>query len=168
MTAQTKRAFTRTRHEAPIRFGYENTNRYLESKMYNSSKGGMYFETDHALRPDSNINIATQNFPPGLSDQQILKHCTAEVRWCRKLSSDNPPRYGVGARFLTKFDEISKACIPGINLECDWCGEMAPYEELHKADDLVYLCSHCFTRLETLSEGELKESIRRFVIRNVI
>jgi len=49
MTAQTKRAFTRTRHEVPIRYGHENTDRYFDSKMYNSSKGGMYFETDHAL-----------------------------------------------------------------------------------------------------------------------
>ena len=72
MTAQTKRAFTRTRHEVPIRYGYENTARYFDSKMYNSSQGGMYFETDHALKLDSNINIAMENFPPVLSDRQIL------------------------------------------------------------------------------------------------
>ena len=56
----------------------------------------------------------------------------------------------------------------GMNLECDLCGEIASYTELHKADDFVYLCSLCFTRLEVLSEGEIKESIRRFLIRNVI
>ena len=42
----------------------------------------MYFETDHALKLDSNINIAMENFLPALSDWQLLKHCTAEVRWC--------------------------------------------------------------------------------------
>jgi len=65
-------------------------------------------------------------------------------------------------------DEISKASIHGMNLECDLCGEIASYKELHRDDDLVYLCSHCFTRLEALSEGEIKESIRRFLTRNVI
>ena len=168
MTAQTKRAFTRTRHEAPIRYGYENTDRYFDSKMYNSSKGGMYFETAHALKLDSNINIAMENFPPVLSDRQILKHCTAEVRWCRKLSSADPPRYGVGARVLTKCDEVSKASIHGINLECDLCGEITLSKECHQSDDHVCLCSRCFARLETLSEGEIKESIRRFLIKNVI
>jgi hypothetical protein len=136
--------------------------------MYNSSKGGMYFETDHALKLESNINIAMENFSPVLSDRQILKHCTAEVRWCRKLSSANAPRYGVGARVLTKSDEVSRASIHGRNLECDLCGDITSYKELHNADDLVYLCSRCFTRLEALSEGEIKESIRRFLIRNVI
>ena len=56
----------------------------------------------------------------------------------------------------------------GMNFECDLCGEIASYKELHKADDLVYLCSRCFTRLEALSEGDIKKSIRRFLIRNVI
>jgi hypothetical protein len=168
MTAQTKRAFTRTRYEAPIRYGYENMNRYFDSKMYNSSKGGMYFETDHALKSDSNINIAMENSSPVLSDRQILKPCMAEVRWCRKLSSTDPPRYGVGARFLTKWDEISKASIHGMNLECEWCGEITSYKELHKTDDHVYLCSRCFARLEALPEGEIKENIRRFLIKNVI
>ena len=56
----------------------------------------------------------------------------------------------------------------GMNLECELCGEIASYKELHKADDHVCLCSCCFTHLETLSEGEIKESIRRFLIRNVI
>jgi len=168
MTAQTKRAFTRTRHEVPIRYGYENTPRYFDSKIYNSSQGGMYFETDHALKLDSNINIAIENFPPVLSDRQILKHCTVEVRWCRKLSSADPPRYGVGARVLTKCDEVSKACTHGINLECDLCGEITSYEECHKSDDHVCLCSRCFARLKTLSEGEIKESIRRFLTKNVI
>jgi hypothetical protein len=168
MTAQTKRAFTRTRHEVPIRYGYENTDRYFDSKIYNISKGGMYFETHHALTLESNINIAIEHFPPVLSDRQILKHCTAEVRWCRKLSSADPPRYGVGARVLTQCDEVPKASIHGMNLECDWCGEIASYEECHQSDDLVCLCSCCFTHLETLSEGEIKESIRRFLTKNVI
>jgi hypothetical protein len=44
-------------------------NRYYDSKMYNSSKDGMYFETDHALKSDSNINIAMENFSPVLSDR---------------------------------------------------------------------------------------------------
>jgi hypothetical protein len=136
--------------------------------MYNSSKGGMYFETNRALQLDSNINIAIENLPPVLSDRQILKHCTAEVRWCRKLSSADPPRYGVGARVLTKCDEVSKASIHGINLECDLCGEIASYKECHQSDDLVCLCSCCFRHLETLSEGEIKESIRRFLTKNVI
>jgi hypothetical protein len=55
-----------------------------------------------------------------------------------------------------------------MNLECELCGEITSYKELHKADDLVYLSSRCFTRLEALPEGEIKESIRRFLIKNVI
>jgi len=69
---------------------------------------------------------------------------------------------------LTNNDEISKASVHGMNLEGELCGEITLYKELHKADDLVYLCSRCFARLEALPEGEIKESISRFLIKNVI
>ena len=58
--------------------------------------------------------------------------------------------------------------IHGMNLECELCRVITPYRQLYKADDLVYLCLRCFTRLEAVPEGDIKDSIRRFPIKNVV
>ena len=66
----TKRAFSRNHYEAPIRFASYDELKYTDAKMYNSSMGGMYFEADHALLPESNIQnidekIYAENQWPG-------------------------------------------------------------------------------------------------------
>jgi len=41
-------------------------------------------------------------------------------------------------------------------------------EEILENEDFVYLCINCFNYLEDLPEGKIKESIKEFLIGNVI
>jgi hypothetical protein len=41
-------------------------------------------------------------------------------------------------------------------------------EEILEIEDLIYLCSSCFNSFEDLPEGKIKESVKDFLIGNVI
>ena len=51
---------------------------------------------------------------------------------------------------------------------CDLCGEEMSDEEVQETDDFTCLCSTCFEYLESLPGGNIKESIKAFLIGNVI
>jgi len=56
----------------------------------------------------------------------------------------------------------------GISCSCDFCGEEVPSDKILEIEDLVYLCQSCFNYFEDLPEGKIKESIKEFLIGNVI
>jgi hypothetical protein len=56
----------------------------------------------------------------------------------------------------------------GISYSCDFCGEKIPSDKILEIEDLVYLCQSCFNYFEDLPEGKIKESIKEFLIGNVI
>ncbi len=58
--------------------------------------------------------------------------------------------------------------VHGFSCSCDLCGEKVPSEEILENEDLVYLCNSCLNYLEDLPEGKIKESIKEFLIGNVI
>ena len=55
-----------------------------------------------------------------------------------------------------------------ISTSCDLCGENKHHEEIHETDDLVCLCTTCLKYLESLPDGKIKESIKEFLIGNVL
>lgn len=65
--------------------------------MKNFSAGGMYFETEAAIRPKTSIKIKFDK-PLFLSEQ---KNYTSTVRWCKPLDDDNRmfSGYGLGVKF---------------------------------------------------------------------
>ncbi len=58
--------------------------------------------------------------------------------------------------------------IHGLNCSCDLCGEKVASDEILEIEDNVYLCNSCFKYFEDLSEDKIKESIKEFLIGNVI
>ena len=58
--------------------------------------------------------------------------------------------------------------VHGLSCSCDLCGEKVASEEIHENEDFVCLCINCFNYLKELPEGKIKESIKEFLIGNVI
>ena len=58
--------------------------------------------------------------------------------------------------------------VHGLSCSCDLCGEKVPSEEILENEDFVYLCHSCFNYLADLPEGKIKESIKEFLIGNVL
>ena len=57
MSTLLKRVYSRNPYEAPIMYTDYDTENYYHAKMYNSSQGGVYFESERALQPESDICI---------------------------------------------------------------------------------------------------------------
>ena len=73
------------------------TGHWFYAQMKNFSAGGMYFETEAAIRPKTTIKIKFDK-PLFLSKQ---KNYTSTVKWCKPLDDDNRvlSGYGLGVKF---------------------------------------------------------------------
>ncbi len=63
--------------------------------MLNYSTGGMYFESDYAPLPGSEVTIGIEQTPDD-SGPDIYR---AQVRWRRSLPQNSPYTYGVGVKY---------------------------------------------------------------------
>ncbi|MCP4111536.1 MAG: hypothetical protein GY749_39435 [Desulfobacteraceae bacterium] len=168
MKAHSKRAYPRINYEAPIKYAHYNKGRFSDSRMFNSSEGGLYFELGHALEPESKIYIVMVNYSPSKYGAEAYRFYTALIRWCKEVSYEDSVRFGVGVQFIEKRHEVSEPNLYGLFRACDLCECMVPEYEIHMRDDYVSLCPHCFKHMEAFPEGIIKDNIERFLIGNVI
>ena len=73
------------------------TGHWFYAQMKNFSAGGLYFETEAAIRPKTSIKIKFDK-PLFLSEQ---KSYSSTVRWCKPLDDENRvfSSYGLGVKF---------------------------------------------------------------------
>jgi hypothetical protein len=73
------------------------TGHWFYAQMKNFSAGGMYFETEAAIKPKTTIKIKFDK-PLFLSKQ---KNYTSTVRWCKALDDDSRvlSSFGLGVKF---------------------------------------------------------------------
>jgi hypothetical protein len=87
----------RVAHKSAIMVTDEHSKYFLFAQMINFCVGGLYFESDFALKQDTKIQIQFVN-PPFRSGP---KTSSSVVRWCRKLTAyDTDYTYGVGVQFI--------------------------------------------------------------------
>ena len=168
MTTLLKRVYSRNPHEAPIMYTNYDTENYYNAKMYNSSLGGVYFESERALQPESDICIKMVTHSSEESGLEDCKDCRARVKWCEKRNKSGISCYGIGIQYLAKSHTVCGGKVHGLSCSCDLCGEKVPSEEILESEDLVYLCSSCLNYFEDLPEGKIKESVKEFLIGNII
>jgi len=152
-SAITHRAFSRNDCESSIMFTNDNTEEYHKAKICNSSSGGMYFESDHSVRPGSTIFIKMETFGKDVIPDDITNKFFAEVRWCIRKGNSKTPYYGVGVRF--------------INDLCRQCGQKINYD-LDFKPNCVDLCRNCHINLDRMGEGEFKNCFENYLMGNVL
>ncbi len=96
----------------PKRFKYEalishdvSTNDIMHpGKMFNFSKGGLFFESDQTISPGENIfvGLAIHADSPG-NDTQLLFE--VKIVWHKELENSSF-RYGYGGKFLNSYDSF--------------------------------------------------------------
>jgi len=163
MSKHVKRAGKRSGYEAPIMWADFNTENYYRAKTCNCGHGGMCFETDYAPKTTTNILIKTLNYLPDTNGPEAYRFYEAKVKWCRDLATKDASRYGVGVQYLVKSQNIE-----GPDYPCVLCGEIIPYAKIHSVEEFMYFCSHCFNHYTSLPDGMIKNSIKNFLIGNVI
>ena len=98
-----KRADVSHNCEAVIKRSYFDKKVYFDAKLLNFSKGGVYFETDHDLKPGGTIFLKMiMIFPRNINyiDHERPRLVTlGEVKWRIDSSGRDQLYYGVGVRF---------------------------------------------------------------------
>ncbi len=94
------RAKTRFEHMTAVTLETKKIGIQRSARMYNYSTGGMYFETDYAPLPGTEIYIGIKNSPYD-AGADVYR---AEIRWRKQLK---PPlsnhQFGVGVRYYQPF-----------------------------------------------------------------
>ena len=102
-----QRAKKRYKYEATIWHDNLFPDIFYETKMYNLSKRGIYFESDQTLYAGEKIYIAIKD--PAASDKDYKDCLKVEIKW-RKSIKGSFFRYGYGAQFIdspsTLFESI--------------------------------------------------------------
>ena len=70
-------------YEAALKIENCDSGTYTYGRMYNYSAGGIYFESDVALQPGTQVRIDIENPSNGLDTD----HLTAKVKWCQEISA---------------------------------------------------------------------------------
>ena len=68
-----------------------------DSRMLNSSDGGLYFESDQLLLPGSEVFIRIENFYHSQTETYICHH--AKIKWGKRLQNTHFT-YGYGAQYI--------------------------------------------------------------------
>ena len=83
MSPDDRRASKRFAHEAAIIIENSDSRTYTYGRMYNYSSGGMYFESDVAFEPGSQVQIDIENPGEDLHSGRLL----GEVKWCEEIAA---------------------------------------------------------------------------------
>ena len=86
----------RHKHKANILLETYRSGAYYQAKMLNYSLGGMYFESDYAPLPGTEIYIGIENSPYD-ANADVYR---AQVRWRKQLTDERSKySFGVGVKY---------------------------------------------------------------------
>ncbi len=98
-----RRNYNRTNDELPIIYEYFGNNNSTSGQMHNYCADGMYFETESALLPGSDICIKEKNYQLHDAIPEIYAGFSAEVMWCKKMTIGTEVRFGIGVQYYDTF-----------------------------------------------------------------
>ena len=98
-----KRKHARHKCDAFITWSYFNKEIFYWAKLLNFSESGVYFETEHDLKPGVSLFMNMRLVPAG-KNKAIVPKCPrsvslGEVKWRVDLSGSDQSYYGVGVKY---------------------------------------------------------------------
>ena len=75
-----KREHVRYDLDTPIVYAFQDSDQFKPARLCNYCKGGMCFETDHAVEPGADIYIMMENFLPDSIDRSEERRVGKECR----------------------------------------------------------------------------------------
>jgi len=95
-----KRVYARYNYETPIMFASrENRYAFYGARTLNCSMGGLYFEGPYPLQQGMVISIMRADNSPEAKLLSKYSEQLAEVKWCKKVESENQRAFGAGVMF---------------------------------------------------------------------
>lgn len=99
MKKDNRRSYERYEYEAPLQYAYVDKEKYYESKMYNYSSGGMYFESKYPVLAGSQIYINMVNYSPTGYGPDAYQTYQGKATRCSEYKDQGTPYYGVGVEY---------------------------------------------------------------------
>lgn len=168
MQAPSRRNFPRNQCEAPIQYLYMQPDHYYNSRTYNFSENGLYFESFQPLKPNSQISIVMPDYSPDASGPEAFQSYSAVIRWCQKLADKESLEFGVGVEILERSHEHFTNIERQKRQFCDRCDKLLTTASVCLIDGSICLCPDCFDRLDEIPEGSIKSGIKRLLDGNVL
>jgi hypothetical protein len=104
MFADDQRASKRFVYEAAIIIEKCDSRTYTHGRMYNYSSGGIYFESDVAFQPDTQVRVDIEKPSTGLNSGHLL----GKVKWCKEIAAAVVLYdYGIGIEFDRSMNRIA-------------------------------------------------------------
>lgn len=154
METENRRVYSRTNHVMPIVFTDLKTQKIYNATLVNHSKGGFFFESDHALSPGKTVSLKKESNPADHVEAEFPT-CHAEVIWCRKTEiSDTETGYDVGLQ-----------CV---EYECMVCNKIIKSDDFQATSDGCCICPDCASSYDSISDSAAKKSIKNILIGNVL
>ena len=101
-----RRRHKRFKYEALLSHDVSTNDLIHAGKLYNFSKGGLYFESDQTIYPGQDIfvGLVIHADSPGKDTQLLFE---VKIVWHKQLR-DSAYRYGYGGIFLTSHDSVNE------------------------------------------------------------
>ena len=167
MEAKTRRKYSRYFDHVPILYAGYDSKSYDKAVMRNSCTDGMYFESDSPIQPTGDLYIKIKGHRPGSDVPEQYKDFRARVKWCRQVTADKMPCYGIGVQFTAKshlsygINSTDPDCL------CDFCENRSSSKLIHRTETGMQLCPDCLHHMETLPRS-IEEAVERFLLGNVV
>lgn len=168
MNTPSRREHPRVPYESEILYAPGETEAFRESRMYNLSKGGLYFETPELLPEFSNVQIKMKEGASPTEELVPFQSYVAGIRWRQEVQHNGAAVYGFGVRFLERRQETSKSPVIVEEVCCDVCGDRKNRRECRMDTDFVVYCPLCHNHVDRLPKGKIKDCIHRFLSGNVV
>ena len=146
----------------------ENPEQFRATRMLNYSTGGMCYETDQQLEPESEVCIVMQNYSPSQSGPERYRSYLTRVCWIEPIAAKDNHLYAAGARIIARSHEILSARADEPRHLCDLCGALMPVRRLQDTTEKVQLCEQCYKHFQSIPEGKIRECVARFLVGNVV
>lgn len=104
MIKHIRRNCLRNHNKAPITYSKCDSDKYYLAQMHNRSVTGMYFESKHAVEPETEIYIRLENSSSDLYHAEANNFYRAKVKWCKEITDGDNLSYGIGVQYLPKTD----------------------------------------------------------------
>ena len=100
MVTVEQRAYKRFLCQAPIVYGYNNTDDFSEAVLNNHSMGGMCIESGYAIPRGVEIIIKMTNYSPRAEPPEWRQGYLAQVRWCQPNNGRKTGTFKIGVNYF--------------------------------------------------------------------
>lgn len=164
-----QRSYPRTAFKAPIQYTVLDSNQSHSTQMINYSAGGMCYETDEQLEPESQVCIVMKNYAPGQYGPEGYRSYLTRISWIQPHHSrTGNSHFLAGAKIVARSHEVLTADADKPQQICDLCGALMPVCQLRYTDAKAQLCEPCSKHFHSIPQGKIRKCLERFMVGNVI